>query len=205
MKLKEPVVKVCEISAFDAPEKYEKAYSSLCAGRRERVDSYRKEDDKKRALAASVLLQDCLSESGVSVFSIVYGENGKPYLKDRCDIFFSLSHSGDYAVCAIYDREVGVDVEKISGASEKLIRKVTADSEFDFLMSLDKSACNEEFARLWTAKESYVKRDGSGFLIPPTELSVDLSDVLSISRDGKRENVSFREIPIPGYKLTVCY
>jgi 4'-phosphopantetheinyl transferase len=142
---------------------------------------------------------------GVSDFSIEYSSHGKPYLKARDDIFFSLSHSGNYAVCAIYDKEVGVDIEKVSEAGEKLIRKVTTDSEFDFLMSLEQKARNEEFMRLWTAKESYVKRDGSGFLIPPTELAVDLSGMLSISRNGKSENVSFREISVSGYKLTVCY
>ena len=205
MKFKEPKVSIVDITAFDAPVEFEMAYLSLCAERRERVDLYRKEDDKKRALAASVLLRESLFELGVSDFSIVCGENGKPYLKDSEDIFFSLSHSGNYAVCAIYNKEIGVDVEKISEAQEKLIRKVTTDSEYDFLMSLDEEARNEQFARLWTAKESYVKRDGSGFIIPPTELSVDLSGELSISRNGNRENISFEEITLSGYKLTVCY
>lgn len=205
MKFNEPAVGIFDVTAFDNPAEFERAYLALCASRRERADRYRKEDDKKRSVAASFLLQKGLSQLGVFDFSVKYGEHGKPYLEDREDIFFSLSHSGSYAACAIYDKKVGVDVEKISSASEGLIRKVATDSEYEFLMSLQENARCEQFARLWTAKESYVKRDGSGFLIPPTEISVELSETLSILRNGKRENVSFKEIPLLGYKLTVCY
>lgn len=205
MNFNEPEVSVFDISAFDNLTEYEKAYRSLCAERRERVNRYRKEEDKKRALAASVLLQERLSNLGIRDFSIECGAYGKPYLKGRDDIFFSLSHSGNFAVCAVYDREVGTDIEVVSNVSEKVIRKVTTDEEFELLMSLGEAERNEQFARLWTAKESYVKRDGSGFLIPPTELSVDLGETLSISNNGKRKDVYFKEIFLSGYKFTVCY
>ncbi len=205
MKLKEPKVRIFDITAFDDPSEYEKAYRALCDERRARVDLYRKEDDKKRSLAAGLILQDSLLDLGVCDYSIEYAPHGKPYLKGRDDIFFSLSHSGNYAVCAIYNKEVGIDVEKVSEVPIKLIQKVATEEESDFLMSLQESARGEQFARLWTAKESYVKRDGSGFLIPPTELSVNLAEKLSISKNGKREDVHFKEIPLSEYKLTVCY
>lgn len=205
MKFKEPAVRIFDITAFDDPAEYEKAYLTICAERRERVDLYRKAEDKKRALAASVLLKESLSLLGVCDFSIGYGSHGKPYLKGRDDIFFSLSHSGNYAVCAVYDGEVGIDVEPVSSVTEKLIRKVATEKEYELLKSLDETERSEQFARLWTAKESYVKRDGRGFLIPPTELSVTLVDALSISHNGKNVRVTFKEIPLSGYKLTVCY
>ncbi len=205
MKLTEPKVRIFDITAFDNPAEYERAYLTLCDERRARVDLYRKEDDKKRSLAAGLILQDSLFDLDICDFSIEYGSHGKPYLQGRDDIFFSLSHSGIYAVCAIYDKEVGVDIEKVSEVPVKLIRKVATEEESDFLMSLDERVRGQQFARLWTAKESYVKRDGSGFLIPPTELSVKLGETLSISINGKREDVEFKEIPLSGYKLTICY
>ena len=38
---------------------------------------------------------------------------GKPFLKDFPGLFFSLSHSGAYAACAVSDREVGQDTISI--------------------------------------------------------------------------------------------
>ena len=38
-------------------------------------------------------------------------EHGKPYLEDRQGIYVNWSHSGDYVICAVADREVGIDLQ----------------------------------------------------------------------------------------------
>ena len=71
---------------------------------------------------------------------------GKPYFPDRPNICFNLSHSHGTAVCALHDKPVGVDVEKLRPAPKRLADGLT----------------DEAFFRLWTAKEATVKRRGEG-------------------------------------------
>ena len=52
-------------------------------------------------------------------------EHGKPYLTDKPEIYVNWSHSGDYVICAVADREVGIDLQKMDREpKENLIRKV---------------------------------------------------------------------------------
>ncbi len=73
-------------------------------------------------------------------------EGGKPYFPDRPDICFNLSHSHGAVACAVHDRPVGVDIEKLRPAPKRLAA------------GLDDRA----FFRRWTAMEATVKRDGKG-------------------------------------------
>ena len=46
--------------------------------------------------------------------------HGKPVLKDCTNLFFNISHSGDYAVCAVSKQPVGIDIERIRRTSRTL-------------------------------------------------------------------------------------
>lgn len=91
---------------------------------------------------------------------IIHG-NGKPYLKDFPNVHFNISHSGKYAVCAVSDTPIGVDIQKIYGGyTPALFSRVCTESEIAQIEhSPDPSA---EFIRLWTQKEAVVKMYGSG-------------------------------------------
>ncbi|MBD5160691.1 MAG: hypothetical protein HDT14_01430 [Oscillibacter sp.] len=71
---------------------------------------------------------------------------GKPFFPDRPDICFNLSHSHGAAVCALHDRPVGIDVEKLRPAPRRLAEGME----------------DEAFFRLWTAREATIKRRGEG-------------------------------------------
>ncbi|MGN0822652.1 MAG: 4'-phosphopantetheinyl transferase family protein, partial [Candidatus Gallimonas sp.] len=72
-------------------------------------------------------------------------ENGKPRLNGD-PLFFSLSHSGDTVALAVSDAPIGLDCERRRVLScPALFRRLT-DGER-----------REDFFRLWTAKEAYVK------------------------------------------------
>ncbi len=205
MKFEKPEIRIFDTAVFIDPSEYEKAYLFVDSDRREKADSFKLQKDKLLSLGAGYLLKKTLNEFGVDAISIEYNREGKPCLKNRGDLFFNLSHSGKYAALVLYDNEVGIDIQKISNASEKLIRRVSTDKECEYLMNLPKEKRNEEFARLWTTKESYLKFRGIGLAASLTELEVNLRGELSLSINGKREAVSFIEYPLSGYKLTICY
>lgn len=84
-------------------------------------------------------------ELGISELpAIAREEGGKPYFPACPKICFNLSHSHGAVVCALHDKPVGIDVEKVRPAPRRLAAGMD----------------DEAFFRLWTAKEATIKRAG---------------------------------------------
>ncbi len=200
-----PLVTILDTSVFADEEKFWAAYSAVSRERQQKVDAYRLPKDKHLSLGAGVLLEQGLSRLGIQNASLVCGENKKPYLKGCRNLFFSLSHSEPYAVCAFFDKEIGIDIEKLSEVSESVIKRVTTEKEYALLTKLGGEPKKEQFIRLWTVKESYVKYLGKGLSLSPGKLTVDFGENITIMHEGEKAEVVFQEFSLPGYKITVCY
>ena len=85
---------------------------------------------------------------------IIYNEYGKPYLKNN-EIYFNLSNSHDYSVCVVSNSEVGIDIEKIT-FKPSIIDKICTEDEKLLIKNAD------DFTKIWTKKESFVKYLGVG-------------------------------------------
>ena len=85
---------------------------------------------------------------GIAAPQFVRGEHGKPYLTGE-DLFFSLSHSHGRTFLAIAKEEIGLDAE---WRARPLPRA--------YLDRLTPAEQEEDFFRLWTAKEAYIKYCG---------------------------------------------
>jgi 4'-phosphopantetheinyl transferase len=133
--------------------------------RRRRINSYKQVADKARCLVAGLLLRRFCGVTDDSMLSS--GKNGKPYLNGS-DIFFNISHSGDYVVLAVAGREVGVDIEKIAPYSEAVSARCFTPEEREWVSRAGDNA----FFRVWTAKESAAKAIGLGLSLSPSSFSV---------------------------------
>ena len=129
--------------------------------RRKKVIRYRMPDDRKRSLAAGLIIRKILNENGLSEDSLKYSENGKP-LADN--LFFNISHAGDYVVGVSSDREVGCDIEKIVDAPLEVTDRFFHLKEAEYIKSAEDK--NRAFFTLWTLKESYMKMTGRGMNLP---------------------------------------
>ncbi len=90
---------------------------------------------------------------------------GKPEFAGKAGYWMSLSHSGGYALCALSDDgPVGVDIEVVRPHRQRLPEYAMSGEE---LAGFDGSW--EEFARIWTLKESWCKREDTP-LFPPREV-----------------------------------
>ena len=85
---------------------------------------------------------------------IRYHENGQPYL-EPFDKFVSVSHSFPYAVLAISEKKIGVDIEQVKDRIDKIKHKFLHPTEIDWL-SRAKSGI-EHLTAIWCIKEALFK------------------------------------------------
>lgn len=203
--MKKPIVKVIDTSVFCNPKQFNEAYALISEERRRKIDRLRFDEDKRLSLGAGVLFEECLKSFGIDDGSLIYGKHKKPYLASCDNLFFSLSHNGIYSACAFYDKEIGIDIEKVKDVSDAVIKKVATANEYACLSSLDEKVRAQEFTRLWTVKESYMKFLGTGLSVSPLKIEVTFGENITLFCDGALADAVFEEHSKDGYKMTVCY
>ena len=103
------------------------------------------------------LIMKALAEHGTPADTVHRTEKGRPYTDE--DVFFSVSHSGDYFVCLISNRPAGVDIQTERRADMTAIcRRYFTPEE---CMYVDRAG-SAGFFLLWTRKEAYCKYTGRG-------------------------------------------
>ena len=175
-----------------------KAYPLVTDERKEKIDFYRFDKDKKLSCGAYLLLKKLLSEINITDFELKYSKYGKAYISTHENIYFNLSHSNKMVACAISDGEVGVDVELIDPAIDLNIAKnYFFNSEYESIMKSENPS--DEFFRYWVLKESYMKYTGLGFQLDLDSFEIILDDEIKLKDDEK--NIKFNLFDIGGYKL----
>lgn len=109
-----------------------------------------------------------------------YNKYGKPYL--GLDLDFNISHSGEYAICALAKGlRLGVDIEKIEKFDLNSITEVFTKNELFHINCSEKK--EKTFYDYWTIKESVVKATGKGLYIPLKDIEVYKNSQLSCDQD----------------------
>lgn len=110
---------------------------------------------------SDIFIKKALKKVGYTDVEIKRTENGKPYTDEK--IFFSLSHTENFIVCAVSDFEIGVDAEKIRNVNnlQKIAKKILKTEE---IMN------DVQFLKLWTEHESKVKFFGETLFTSPEKL-----------------------------------
>lgn len=183
------------------PKEFPEVMEGLSEGRIEKILRFRKEEDRKQSLGAGLLLKYCLEKAGLSMKDIRHGENGKPQIDN---FYFNLSHSKDMVVCAVSERAVGCDIECIGEMREGIAERYFTPNEIIHLNQYKNEEKRDEFYRLWTMKESYMKMTGEGMSLALNRFEFVFSDEVKVYRDGSHCSCYITEYEIPGYKLTVC-
>jgi 4'-phosphopantetheinyl transferase len=145
------------------PDRFSRCLAAVPPERREKIARFRQEEDKRRSLGAGWLLEQVLRlYFGPDRPPIVCAPNGKPWIPDRPDWQFSLTHAGTWAVCGVDSQPLGVDAETVRRDGSKIAARCFAPDERAYLASLPEPQREQAFARLWTRKESYLKYTGEG-------------------------------------------
>lgn len=169
------------------------AMEALSEQRREQVMRFKHEAGRRQSTAAYLLLREALHREygidGAPVFG--YHDGGKPFLADRRDVHFSLSHCRSGVACAVGGVPVGIDIESIRPYKPALARHVLSDGELERVEKAERR--DVEFIRQWTMKESLLKLTGEG-------IRRDLTTVLD---DGGFDFSTVTDLR-QGFVCTVC-
>ena len=153
-------------------ELYGRYLSMTCGKRRQRIEKKARYEDRLRSVAGEMLVRRAVAEEyGVREDDILLleDERGAPYI-DGIDVHVSISHAGDYVVCAISDRPVGIDIEKIKPVSRRIAERTFSQRELEYLGCEGEIASEAllRFYEIWTAKEAYAKMHGTGIALHNT-------------------------------------
>ena len=126
-----------------------------------------------------------------SPFKILRTENGKPYIEGN-PLFFSLSHSANWAVIAICDKPVGVDFEVFNGKVHPAVCSRFSQREQEEIN------CEKDFLLHWTAREAFIKMKGATLSEYFKKLEFYGGEIYF---DGERQNL---KIDLNEYPFGVC-
>lgn len=143
----------------------------LSAQEHSRAQGFHHFQDRIRFVSARAALKRLLAERvGIlpDRLTISIAASGKPYLSQRAEIQFNLSHAGSFSLIAISSAgRVGIDIERCNRDTVGLIRYV--------LSPLERTrACwpEKRFIDLWVAKEAVLKALGLGIAENLQDISV---------------------------------
>ncbi len=169
---------------------FQELFEKVNIQRREKVLRCKHEKDKLRSLMTGYLLYMAVEKEGLLYDKLEFATeaNGKPFLKSYPDVSFSLSHAGEYAVCLISNRSVGIDIEtknkpifkEVKAEKiETLARKIFSEVEWKQFKNVTKEQEVELFLQIWTRKESYSKADGKGIRMELSTIQTDTKEYFS--------------------------
>jgi 4'-phosphopantetheinyl transferase len=206
--LDQPVLRVQQLAQTLSPDE------------RRRAEGFCFERDKRRFIVRRGLLKmilSCYLDVEPSRLQLRYDLCGKPSVAAPSGgrvLCFSASHSHRLALYgAVWDREIGVDVERVHPVpeAEQIAARFFSAWENAVLRELPRSQKLQGFFNCWTRKEAFLKATGYGLSRPLDEFSVSLAPgepARLMSVHGRPEGGlrwSLLElIPAVGYVAALC-
>ena len=172
------------------------AYENLKRGEKKKAET-----QNGRAILKEAVFREYSIDT--NDLKIEKGEHGKPYFSDRKDIFFNISHSGDYAAAAVGNVPLGVDVQVMSRVGESVIGKLCNDDEKRFLNESEDRG--KAFIILWSLKESFVKATGDGMSFPMKNINFKMDNFRGEKEGGfSNRHGTFHVRDCGEYALAAC-
>ncbi|MBX4266070.1 4'-phosphopantetheinyl transferase family protein [Clostridium estertheticum] len=173
-----------------------------------KIQKFINKKDKIRTLIGEILIRIIINrELGIKNEHIIFEKNqyGKPYLKGYPKFNFNIAHSGDFVVCAIDDKPIGIDIEEVRHIEyEALAKSFFSVSEFNYIVEKELDVQISKFYEIWTLKESYIKCCGKGLSTSLNSFSIDIDKYENIKVIIDNEHV-FKKFDIKaGYKIAIC-
>lgn len=115
---------------------------------------------RKESLVGRIMLHKVLGELSAGEYTVRYNEEEKPTLICDKNLYFNISHSGEYVVLAVSDEEVGCDIQEIRPYNPKVAVRHYCENEKCLIEESENP--DSVFIRFWALKESILKFTGKG-------------------------------------------
>jgi 4'-phosphopantetheinyl transferase len=172
-------------------------YPTLDAAEKEQVLQFKSAYFKKRFTVSRSILREILHHipgTGNNAEVILMQEkNGRIRVRDRPDIFISLSYSGSCIAVSMGKRKIGSDIEMVRPME---LRKIRSNPLFDGVTGGTGNEDNQRLLHLWTLLEASAKFHDMSlypltkdrFLLPDTHFVsylIDQDSILSLASDSR--------------------
>ena len=146
-------------------EEYESIFFSLPEKLKDKVWKMVKTVNRKLTVMGYILLKNGLkNDYDIDIEELIIKENkyGKPIITNINNLYYNISHSKDMVVCAISDKEIGIDVSYIKNVNIKLAKQFCNKEEVKYITS-SKGYLRTLF-KIFSLKESYIKMLGKSLM-----------------------------------------
>ncbi len=119
------------------PDLQKRAMACLPPEKRGRIERFHRREDTLRSLVGDIMARYALCRAAAGDASggppvIAPDRFGKPQVASPRGLHFNVAHAGGWVVCAVSERAVGVDVERIEAPLDLAVaRRFFARSEYD--------------------------------------------------------------------------
>ncbi|MCQ4744245.1 4'-phosphopantetheinyl transferase family protein [Blautia producta] len=142
----------------------------------QKIKNYKNLSDKYRSVLGELIVRYGVCKiKGCNKQDIQIVNKHKPYLIYPSNIYFNISHSKDWVVCAIASYPIGIDIEFIDPTRdyESIAERFFSYDEKKYVMCpSNKRLQMERFYKVWTLKECYTKTNGMGLQMPFKSFSI---------------------------------
>ncbi len=179
---------ISELSNYTQAD-YTKQYGLLDAVLKGKIDKLSTTKQKMQSLCGYMLLYRAVFELYRKTnIKLNFNKNGKPFCDFCC---FNISHSDDAVACAVSERNVGIDIQKIKSVKPREKYKFFTHQENEYV-NYDKDLLNERYIEIFTKKEAAVK-----FLGEKISYAANI--------DTFSHRFAFKTEKFDDYYLTVCF
>lgn len=126
-------------------------------------------------------------------------EYNKPFIVDK-NIFYNISHSNQFCVCAFSNKKIGVDIEKIRLTDLRTINFFATEKEKKYILK-DKKNIYQRLFQIYTLKEAYFKMKGQSLKeIKNVEFFIDSNNIKC-----NDDNINIKQIVVKNkYVISFC-
>ncbi len=148
-------------------EKWSECMLLLDDTRREKIGILKQKKDRMQSMSAGLLLRYSFLQQGYTKqqwesIKIQCSLLGKPEVIQYPEFCYSLSHSGEWVICGVHSKALGVDIQEMRPWKINVARRFFAEEEYKRVEQAKEEQKKRLFYQMWAAKESYGKLTGNG-------------------------------------------
>lgn len=186
------IITLLSLKNIDDFKYYAKYLQFISCERKNKVNSLKFTHRKITSILAELLIRYNICNSlniNNQDIKFIYNEYGKPSLKDYFNFDFSISHTDSAIVFISNNSPIGIDIETIKKSNLKLAKRFFTLHEYEYIKY--SATPNEDFFKVWTMKEAYIKMLGTGLHTP-----LNSFDVLKPTKECYYYNMLYNDCEI---------